>query len=197
MTVKEMNCGRTSRLISAYLDGELPGSEMLAIREHLRSCPRCSAEMEDIRQVKAAMARLTPVRPAADLEARLLAAVAQVETPASARFSAWLLERLGGHLQPAAAAVGVCAVLLAISVGHLPQANHWQDPVAERITQTAQTVTLPEMAQDRAIEKLISASANPAELPGAGPAIEPVLASPASMTSAILVPVSDSAFGAR
>ncbi len=191
-----MNCGRTSRLISAYLDGELPGSEMLAIREHLRSCQRCSAEMEDIRQVKAAMARLTPVRPAADLEARLLAAVAQVETPATVRFGAWLMERLGGHLQPAAAAVGVCAVLLAISVGHLPQADHWQDPVAERITQT---VKLPETPQDRAIEKLISASANPVELPGARSAIEPVFASPASisMTSAILVPVSDSAFGAR
>ncbi len=189
-----MNCGRTSRLISAYLDGELPGSEMLAIREHIRICERCAAEMEDIRQVKAAMARLSPVRPAADLEARLLAAVAQVETPAPVRLGTWLHERLLGHLQPAAAAVGVCAVLLALSVGHLPQAEHWQDPLSERMTQA---VTLPQLPEDRAIEKLLSASAAPVELPGARMPVEPVFASHATTTSAILIPVGNGAFGAR
>jgi len=194
VTVKTMNCGRTSRLISAYLDGELPGAEMLAIREHLRGCERCAAEMEDIRQVKAAMARLTPVRPAPDLEARLLAAVREVEVPPAHRLGAWLMERLGGHLQPAAAAVGVCAVLLAVLVGHLPQADHWQDPVAERISQT---VTLPDLPQDRAIDRMVSEAAVPPDLPGARPRADVVFASQATMTSAILVPVSDAALGAR
>jgi hypothetical protein len=85
-------------------------------------------------------------------------------------------------------------VLLAVLVGHLPQADHWQDPVAERISQT---VTLPDLPQDRAIDRMVSEAAVPPELPGARPRADVVFASQATMTSAILVPVSDAAFGAR
>jgi len=47
-----------SEQISAYLDGELHGNELTALLEHLSGCGRCSAEMEEIQQVRAAVRSL-------------------------------------------------------------------------------------------------------------------------------------------
>ena len=49
-----------SELISAYLDGELDRSEKTQLIDHLSSCGRCSAEMEDLQEVRAAV-RALPV----------------------------------------------------------------------------------------------------------------------------------------
>ena len=47
-----MHCGRVSNLLSAYIDRELAGAEMLPIRHHLDVCPGCAAEHESLRRVK-------------------------------------------------------------------------------------------------------------------------------------------------
>lgn len=47
-----------SELISAYLDGELHGSEVSRLGEHLASCGRCSAELERTQQVRSAVRSL-------------------------------------------------------------------------------------------------------------------------------------------
>ncbi len=47
-----------SELISAYLDGELHGSELSRLNEHLAACGRCSAELEQIQQVRSAVRSL-------------------------------------------------------------------------------------------------------------------------------------------
>lgn len=49
-----------SEQISAYLDGELHSNELAGLLEHLSGCGRCSAEMEEIQQVRAAV-RALPV----------------------------------------------------------------------------------------------------------------------------------------
>ena len=38
-----MNCRCAQNLLSAYVDGELAGVEMLRLREHLGVCPACRA----------------------------------------------------------------------------------------------------------------------------------------------------------
>jgi len=45
-------------LISAYLDGELPRSEVEQLFRHLSSCGRCSAEMQDLQAVRSAVRSL-------------------------------------------------------------------------------------------------------------------------------------------
>jgi anti-sigma factor RsiW len=45
-------------LISAYLDGELPRSEVEQLFKHLSSCGRCSAEMQDLQAVRSAVRSL-------------------------------------------------------------------------------------------------------------------------------------------
>ena len=47
-----------SEQISAYLDGELHGKELTALLDHLSGCGRCSAEMGEIQQVRAAVRSL-------------------------------------------------------------------------------------------------------------------------------------------
>lgn len=47
-----------SELISAYLDGELHGSELKQLLGHLSGCGRCSAELEDLQRVRAAVRSL-------------------------------------------------------------------------------------------------------------------------------------------
>ncbi len=47
-----------SEQISAYLDGELHGKELNGLLEHLSGCGRCSAEMEEIQNVRAAVRSL-------------------------------------------------------------------------------------------------------------------------------------------
>lgn len=47
-----------SELISAYLDGELTDREMTSLTDHLASCGRCSAELEDMQRVRTAIRSL-------------------------------------------------------------------------------------------------------------------------------------------
>ena len=47
-----------SESISAYLDGELHGKELDGLLEHLSGCGRCSAELGEIQQVRAAVRSL-------------------------------------------------------------------------------------------------------------------------------------------
>jgi anti-sigma factor RsiW len=59
--------------LSAYLDGELPPDEMMAVRQHLAQCPSCEAELEALRDTKRLLGRLGPPEPPRDLEDGILA----------------------------------------------------------------------------------------------------------------------------
>jgi anti-sigma factor RsiW len=45
-------------MIGAYLDGELHGRELAQLLGHLATCGRCSAELEDIQEVRRAVRSL-------------------------------------------------------------------------------------------------------------------------------------------
>lgn len=71
-----MVCGRVSNLLSAYLDLELTGYEMLAVRHHLRGCSECRADYEALAQVRRLLGALPAVPPRAGGEERALARLA-------------------------------------------------------------------------------------------------------------------------
>src|SRR5262245_43327725 len=62
-----MHCGRISNLLSAYIDRELAGTEMLEIRRHLSHCAGCAAEHEALRRVKSLLSCAPPVQPSDDV----------------------------------------------------------------------------------------------------------------------------------
>ncbi len=62
-----MNCNRTKSLLSAYIDSELTGQEMLTIREHLGRCQSCQSEKDSLLRVKQLLSALPEHAPRTDL----------------------------------------------------------------------------------------------------------------------------------
>ncbi len=116
----KMNCQKVQSLISAYVDGEIAGHEMLAIRHHLAGCPECAAEHEALLSMKRAFGKLCPPRPAEDLAARICGRLVEVHVPFYVRMTAAVRDYF--HAFPAGvrfsmAAVAVIAGLLMIRGG--------------------------------------------------------------------------------
>ena len=53
-----MDCKRTRKRLNAYLDGELKPRRANAVREHLSTCPRCEAELDELRRLNEALGAL-------------------------------------------------------------------------------------------------------------------------------------------
>jgi predicted anti-sigma-YlaC factor YlaD len=70
-----MNCKAVQSRLSAYLDRELTGTELLELRDHLRNCDECRAEETELRQLKNLLGSLSVAEPSADLADRLCARV--------------------------------------------------------------------------------------------------------------------------
>jgi anti-sigma factor RsiW len=51
-----MKCAEARELLSAYLDRTLSASECAELEEHLRLCPGCARELEELRQTVALIA---------------------------------------------------------------------------------------------------------------------------------------------
>jgi anti-sigma factor RsiW len=115
-----MNCRYVHARLSAYIDGELAGSEMLAIRSHVAHCEDCSREEAEIRAFKRALGSLPSVVPPDGFEEKLLRAVrtSELRTPA-----------FGGlRLAPYAVALALSAVLLAAVAFRPRQASPANNP---------------------------------------------------------------------
>lgn len=66
-----MNCRSVQQSLSAYIDQELSGREMLLIRSHVLECEQCSAEEEEIRRLKGLLTNAPMVEPPDGFEQRL------------------------------------------------------------------------------------------------------------------------------
>lgn len=82
-----MNCRRVNSLLSAYIDAELTGEEMLAVRSHLGYCPDCHMEHEALLQTKRLLTSLAMRTPRAELESLL---VMEIERESRRPFRRWL-----------------------------------------------------------------------------------------------------------
>lgn len=76
-----MTCASVRNLLSAYLDSELSGSEMQAVRAHLEECRDCRAECDSLREVKSLLRGLPPCCAPDGMEERLKAALRRSERP--------------------------------------------------------------------------------------------------------------------
>ncbi len=110
-----MNCRRVSHLISAYVDGELTGVEMLEVRKHLSACSECASEYESLRSTKALLAGLPTAKPREGFSARILSRLDEVTVPVYLRFWNKLAGYGRAYLTPitvGCAAFGIAVVLL-------------------------------------------------------------------------------------
>jgi hypothetical protein len=92
-----LNCRRVNSLLSAYIDSELTGEEMLAIRAHLDICPPCRLEHQTLSETKRLVASLALKTPRAELERLLLDDLEEPVRPVSLpRFFTSVNQPVGG-----------------------------------------------------------------------------------------------------
>lgn len=75
-----------SELLSAYLDGELRGPELASLLDHLAGCGKCSAELEQIQQVRTAVRSL----PVLDMPPGIVAEADPVVVPLRRNKGMWV-----------------------------------------------------------------------------------------------------------
>jgi len=111
-----MNCRRVSSLISAYIDGELTGIEMLEIRRHLESCRSCTLQYESLRLTKQLLSRLAYAEPRAGLADRICKRLDEVAVPQHLRLWHKILDYGHRKLTPVAAGCAALGAILAFLV---------------------------------------------------------------------------------
>lgn len=128
-----MNCRRVQSFMSAYADSELPGIEMLAVRQHLSECTECRLEFESLLAIKRAFGGLHPKRPAPDLPSRIFQRLDQVSRPRHGQVLALLRRHLTvfpTKLRLAAVGLSVFAMLLMLRSGQLSMTSYAYIPLA-------------------------------------------------------------------
>lgn len=76
-----MNCDGVRALLSAYIDGELSGGELLRVEQHLRRCHWCAGEVDALRQTIALVASLDEVEVPATFHPRLHERLVAMDPP--------------------------------------------------------------------------------------------------------------------
>lgn len=119
-----MNCRHVENRLSAYLDGELTGEEMLLIRRHVSECQSCSSELESVRKTKLILSRLRTAIPRDELLGNI---ISQLDHPSSNRIGMfWEIHRsmFTGNYAKAGIATALCGLLLlALIAGNIGISN--------------------------------------------------------------------------
>lgn len=67
-----MNCKQVHTKLDSFVDGELNGDEMLAVRRHMSGCVCCSQEFQALRLLKKELSMLDKPEVDADFDERVL-----------------------------------------------------------------------------------------------------------------------------
>jgi hypothetical protein len=115
-----MNCNAINAKLSAYADGELTGTEMMEVRQHLSRCRACAQEYRLVCELKSMISAMSIPPPREHLEDRLLSAIAQADAQKS-RFP-WRPIVMFAGLGTASAAATLAIIALS------PKPPQGQDP---------------------------------------------------------------------
>ena len=129
-----MNCRHVTRNVSAYLDGELTGVEMLEIRRHIMDCADCHAEFETIRMTKALVSRLSTAEPRDGFVAMLSVRLDEIQIPAYQRAWNHAVRTLRERVNPVRTAfVAVSVALIVLSARSIDQITVIQPDVMAQV----------------------------------------------------------------
>ena len=81
-----MNCNAVQTRLSAYLDRELTGEELLVLRAHLSVCPECRQAETELRLLKSLLGQMTAPEPSTGFGDRLCASVLRTRERTQPRF---------------------------------------------------------------------------------------------------------------
>lgn len=109
-----MNCRHVVNLLSAYVDGELTGTEMLEIRRHVSTCSECADEYQAVLFTKRAVSRLGAVAPREDFVLKLMASLDEVQVTPYQRAINSIARLFHKKFNPAAAALTASGLAIVI-----------------------------------------------------------------------------------
>lgn len=118
-----MNCRRVNSLLSAYIDGELAGVEHLQVQRHLQECAACAEEHETLLNTKRMLSNMRCAAPREDLEARILARVAQERAaprPFARALAWWAVETPAWRFRLSLATVGAAVAIAFLAAAVRP-----------------------------------------------------------------------------
>ena len=128
-----MNCRRIINLLSAYIDGELPGVEHRQVHNHLPQCCECEREYLSLLQMKRMLGSLRVQEPSAELPQVILHRVHLAEREAASHHDAgWhgilsvLLRTHLVSLRPLALGSGIACVAVLLTA-HLAKPDEEAD----------------------------------------------------------------------
>lgn len=130
-----MRCQDAFEMLSPYLDGVLAPAEREAVRVHLACCPRCSAELDELRASLRLLKELPELTPPAGFRAGLMERIDQNTAPIQVpQHKSWL-GRVAGVARSTwyrtAAVAAVMAMTLGLTALWEKDGNHFLpvDPV--------------------------------------------------------------------
>ena len=118
-----MNCNKAKQLFSAYLDGAMPGTEMLALTAHMDSCSSCRKHYVSLCQTQRLLAKLGRRNAPEDLALKLRLAISREAAHArQAHFSGLMVRvqnAINGFMVPATAGLASALVAFGFLMGFL------------------------------------------------------------------------------
>ena len=88
--MKSLGCKRIQRKLGAFVDGELPGAEMLPVAQHLEACAACADHVRDLRDVGELLRGASAMAPAhaTDLDGLAAGVVTRIRAERAASWMA-------------------------------------------------------------------------------------------------------------
>jgi hypothetical protein len=118
-----MKCFEAKSMFSPYLDGEVTGTEMLALTRHLDACPHCQREYVSLRQTQQLLTKVGNRKAPEDLALKLRLAIsreaAQSRRPYFHGLGIRLENAIHGFMVPATAGLVTAVVIFGFLMGFL------------------------------------------------------------------------------
>ena len=158
------NCQDIQADLSAYVDGELSPSQRADIEMHVASCPRCQANVAELKKLAAGVAALPKLQPAPRFLAEVRRKIAEGLEPAeSISWQDYLFRPFWLKVPLEAVAVIVIA-MFALSIGK---------PRLKRADATFETVSAKKSADVRSYQPLVAQNETRRTEPANAPVVAP------------------------
>lgn len=112
-----MRCQDIMELLSPYLDGALTAAEREAVRAHVACCPKCSAELEELRACIGMLKELPLVAPPVGFRAGLMEKLDQLPVQQSNAKNSHIFDRITGIARSSWYRVAAVAAVMVMAIG--------------------------------------------------------------------------------
>ena len=112
-----MRCQDIMELLSPYLDGALTAEEREAVRLHVARCPRCSAELEELRACVGMLKELPLIVPPAEFRVGLMKKLDQLSTQQGSSKEKNIFDRITGIARSSWYRAAAVAAVMAMTLG--------------------------------------------------------------------------------